>query len=82
MRRSTTLLATAFSAAATTEDIELYALPAGVSILAVKVKSTTAFSGGTSSAYTLSVGIVGTLAKYHSAYDVFAAVAESTRRTR
>ena len=41
-------------------------------------KHTTAFSGGTLSAFTTSIGIVGTLAKYAAAFDVFQAVAATT----
>lgn len=76
--RKFTVAATAFTAAAATEDIELLSLPAGGIIQGVKIKHSTAFSGGTLSALTLSVGIVGVLDKYASAFDVFQAVADTT----
>jgi hypothetical protein len=62
-----------FTAASTTEDIEVYSLPAGGIIHAVKIKHSTAFNDGGSSSFTLSVGIVGTLAKYAGAFNVFQA---------
>lgn len=68
-----TVAATAFTAAATTEDIELFQLPAQGTIHRVVIKHSTAFSGGTASAVTLSVGITGTLTKYAAAFDVFQA---------
>lgn len=64
---------TDFSTAATTNSIDLFQLPAGGVILAVKLKHSAAFTGGALSAYTISVGIVGTLAKYLAAQNVFAA---------
>jgi hypothetical protein len=67
-----------FSAAATTNDIELFSLPAGGVIHAVKIKHSTAFAGTSITAYTISVGITGTLAKYATAYNVFQAVAPAT----
>lgn len=69
---------TDLAAAATANDIELYSLPAGGIIHAVKIKHSTAFSGGTLSAYTVSVGIAGNLTKYASAFDVFQAVGNTT----
>jgi hypothetical protein len=70
--------ATDFTAASATEDIEVYSLPAGGIIQGVKIKHSTAFSGGTAASLTLSVGISGTLAKYASAFDVFQAAAATT----
>jgi len=64
---------TSFTAAATTEDIELFSLPAGDVIHAVKLKHSASFTGGSISAYTLSVGISGTEDKYLTASDVFTA---------
>lgn len=67
----------AFQAAATTNSITLFTLiPAGT-IHAVKIKHSTAFGGGAITAYTLSVGIAGTLAKYATAFDVFQAVSNT-----
>ena len=68
------------SAAATTNDVELFSLPAGGVIHGVKIKHSTAFSGGAISAFTVSVGITGTLAKYASAFDVFQVVANTTQQ--
>ena len=62
------------AAAATTNDVELFSLAAGGVVHAVRIKQSVAFAGGTISAYTLSVGIGGDLAKYASAFDVFQAV--------
>lgn len=59
--------------AGTTNDIELLSLLAGGVIHAVKIKHSASFTNGAITAYTVSVGIVGTLAKYHSAFDVFQA---------
>lgn len=72
-----TVAATAFTAAAAAEDIELFVLPAQGAVHKVVIKHTTAFSGGTSSALTLSVGITGTLTKYSAAFDVFQATGDS-----
>lgn len=68
------------SAASTTNDVELFSLPAGGVIHGVKIKHSTAFSGGSISAFTVSVGITGTLAKYASAFDVFQAVGNTTQQ--
>lgn len=72
-----TVAATAFTAAAATEDIELFSLAARGTIHRVVIKHTTAFSGGTLSALTLSVGITGTLTKYAAAFDVFQATGDA-----
>lgn len=69
-----TVAATAFTAAAGSEDIELFSLAAGGLIHNVKIKHSVAFSGGTSATFTLSVGIVGDLTKYSATFDVFQAV--------
>jgi len=65
---------TNFQAAALTNSIELFSLPAGAIIHAVKIKHSVAFAGGAIASYTVEVGIAGTLAKYASAFDVFQAV--------
>ena len=64
---------TTLSAAATTNDIELFSLPAGGVVHAVKIKHSAAFTGGAISAYTVSVGIAGNLVKYSAAQNVFQA---------
>lgn len=56
--------------AATSGNAVLFSLPAGVMVLATIPKHTTSFSGGTVSACTAQVGIVGTPAKYAAAFDV------------
>ena len=76
--RKFTVAESSFTAAATSEDIELFSLAAGELIHGVKIKHSTAFSGGTLSAFTLSIGISGLLDKYASAFDVFQAVADNT----
>lgn len=64
----------AFSVAANTNAITLFTLPAGGFILGVKIKHSTAFSGGGLTAYTISVGITGNDTKFASPFDVFQAV--------
>jgi len=66
-----------FSTAATTLDLEGLLLGAGGAIHAVKVKHSEAFAGGAISAYTIKVGIVGSLGKYSTAFDVFQAVGDT-----
>lgn len=68
----------ALAAAALTNDIEVYSLAAGEVIHGVKIKHSAAFSGGTLASYTVSVGIVGNLVKYASAFDVFQATSNTT----
>jgi len=65
---------------ALTNDIELFQLPAGGLIQALKLKHSAAFTGGTISAYTLSIGITGTLAKYMDAQNVFQAPSDAVLR--
>lgn len=69
---------TDFQAAATTNNIEIYSLAAGAMLHGVVVKHTTAFAGTGITAYTLSVGLTGNLAKYATAFDVFQAIADTT----
>lgn len=68
-----TISHTALQAAALSNDIELFSLPAFGAIHNVIIKHSTAFSGTGITAYTLSVGISGNLTKYASAFDVFQA---------
>ena len=68
-----TVAETAFTAAATTEDIEVFSLPAAALIHAIRIKHSASFTGGGLSAFTLSVGIGGDLVKYAPAFDVFQA---------
>lgn len=62
-----------FTAAATTQDIELVNVPAGTVVEAVLVRHTQSFGGGGITAYTLSVGVTGDLTRYIGATNVFAA---------
>lgn len=62
-----------FATAGLTNDIEVYSLPALGVIQNVVIHHTAAFTGGTISAYTLSVGISGNFTKYANAFDVFQA---------
>lgn len=64
-----------FSADNTTNSIALFTLPAGGCIQAVVIHHTTAFSGGSISAYIISVGIAGEVNRYASAFDVFSTTA-------
>jgi len=65
------------AASALTNDIELFTLPGAGVIHAVKIKHSTAFSGGALSSYKLSVGIAGNLVKYAAPFDVFQAVGDT-----
>lgn len=67
-----------FSLGATTNSITLFTLPAGGVVHAIKIKHSVAFGGGSLSAYTISVGISGTLAKLASAFNVFQAASATT----
>lgn len=64
---------TDFSTAGTTNDVELLSLPAGGIIHDVQIKHSAAFTGGAITAYTVSVGIAGTLNKYLTAFNTFQA---------
>ena len=64
------------STAATTNDIELLSLAAGDVIHGVVIRHTTAFSGGSISAYDVSVGITGSANKYSLDFDVFQATGD------
>lgn len=65
---------TDLSAAALTNNIEVYSLPAGTVIHAVLVKHSTLFSGGAITDYKVSVGIAADLSRYAGAFDVDTAV--------
>lgn len=62
-----------FSVAALTNDISLFNLNGGGIIHAIRIKHSIAFTGAGINAYTLSIGIVGNLNKYATAFDVFQA---------
>lgn len=59
-----------FVSAGYSNTITLFTLPAGGVIHGVKIKHSTAFSGGSITGYTLVVGVDGALAKYASPFDV------------
>lgn len=65
---------TDLSAAALTNNIEVYSLPAGTVIHAVKVKHSTLFSGAGITDYKVSVGIAADLTRFAGAFDVDTAV--------
>ncbi len=62
-----------FAAAALSNSITGYVLPAGGVLHATQVKQSAAFGGGGAAAYTVSVGIPGNDAKYATAFNVFQA---------
>ena len=68
---------TDFAIAGLTNDIEIYSLPAKGVIHSVIIKHSILFTGGTISAYTVSTGITGTLAKYSTAFDIKQAVSDT-----
>lgn len=68
----------ALQAAALTNNITLFTLPAKAVIHKIILKQTTAFLGTLIATYTISIGIAGSLTKYIAIYDVMAAVASST----
>lgn len=71
--RKYTVTHTSLQAAALTNDIELFSLAAREYVESICIKHSTAFSGGSISAYTISVGLTGNLDYYQSAFDVFQA---------
>lgn len=66
-----TVTHTQFQSAGFTNDIEIFQLPSGGNIHAVKLKHSVAFGGGLIAAYSLSVGTSGNLVKYLPASNVF-----------
>lgn len=62
------------SAAALTNDIEVFSLPAGWAVHTAFFKTSAAFTGGAIAAYTLSVGPTGSLLKYVAAFDALQAI--------
>lgn len=67
-----------FSAASTTNDIEVYSLPAGGWIQAAVFKHSTAFAGTGIATLTLDLGITGSLTRYAFSYNGMAAVSGTT----
>jgi hypothetical protein len=67
------------TAAATTQTIDLFTLKKGSVVLGVRIKHSVAFLGGTIATLTVSVGSsAGTTTTFASAFDVMAAVADTT----
>ncbi len=62
-----------FTDAAVEESIDLFQLPPGGIVEAIKAKHSEAFAGGAISAYTVEVGSASQTQKYMSAFDVFSA---------
>lgn len=71
---------TQLQAAALTNNITLYTLPAGGVIHGVHLKQSTAFAGTGITAYTVSVGLTSFAERYASLYNVFAAAAAQTKQ--
>lgn len=63
--------------AALAGDVEIYSLPASCTIEGAVIKTSQAFAGPGITGVTLSVGLVGNLAKYLSPFDAFAAVSDT-----
>lgn len=70
---------TSLQAAATTNDIELFSAAAGEVIHGLVIKHTTAFSGGSITAYIVSVGVSGDLEKYALPFDVFQSTGDTVK---
>jgi hypothetical protein len=64
----------ALAAAALTNSVTLFNLQAAGVIHGVKIKHSTAFSGGAISAYTVAIGVAGDETRYAPDFDVFQAV--------
>jgi hypothetical protein len=71
---------TDFQVAATSNDIEIYSLPAGWSINKVLVKHTIAFEASTAPPYNISTGIAGNLNKFSPNFNVAQAVDDTTHQ--
>lgn len=76
-----TITHTQLQAAALSNNIQLFSLPAGAIFAGVKMKHSVAFGGGAIASYRLSVGVVGLLEKYMPLSDVFAAPAATDIKT-
>ena len=69
-----------FTAVAGSETIVLFALPFENILHGIEIKHSTAFTGGTITAYTIEVGIVGDTERLASAFDIFQAVSSTTSK--
>lgn len=70
--------ASAFTASGTTEDIELFSLPAKGVIENIIIKHDAAFSGSAIVSYTIDIGPSSDFTKYINEFDVFQTVAASS----
>ncbi len=68
------------AAAATVNEVELFQLPDGGLIHGIKLKASTAFTGGAISAYTAEIGITGNTDKYIVPFNILAAVSGTNYR--
>lgn len=76
--RKCTITYADLTTAGTSQAITLFTLPAHSKILGVCVKHSEAFSGGSLSTMTVSVGRATAATDYTAAADIFAAVADTT----
>jgi hypothetical protein len=78
VKAKVTFAHTAFTAAATSETINAFSLPAGAKLTSVTLKTTQAFAGTGITAWTCELGILsGDTAKYAEASDMFSAVSDT-----
>lgn len=75
--RKYTVTHSQFQAAGMSNSVELFVLPAGGIVHAVKIKPSILFAGTGITDYKVSVGITGNLTKYAAAFDVDAAVSDT-----
>jgi len=74
-----TISHTALQTASVTNTIDLATLPLKTVLHQIMIKQSTAFAGSSITAYTLSVGITGSLQKYSASYDVFQSISDTAR---
>lgn len=72
-----TIAETALTTSSTTEDETLFACPQFCKVEYVVVKHSAAFTGGSISAMTVSVGTTGTVDYYSQAHDIFQATGDT-----
>lgn len=70
---------TQFQTAALTNTLECFSLAAYETLDTVLIKHNTAFAGTGITAYTIQVGITGTLDKYGGPFDVFQAIGDTVK---
>src|ERR1700687_2575339 len=73
-----TVTYTQLAAAAFTNNVILFSLPAKSMVTNVIVKHSTPFTGGLLTAYSISVGIGTNPVKYAAAFNVFQAASDTT----